>query len=277
MINLEPLLAVTGIPVNVAVLDAVGTIIGVNAPWRSFADANGSRMRDHGVGLNYLAHCGEDATGAAVRSDLTRLLNGQLDILTTNYPCHSPDQMRWCLMIGLPLARSRPAGAMLLHANLTDLLPMVLSARELAFAVQPTSPHQSALTLQSIADFVRRSVTSALAGLFAGDTVTSVASTSADDSEAADRRQVERAHLSLRHQQVFAMLGEGRSNADIAAALGVSPNTVKVHVSEILKRLGFQSRTQVALLASKIARRAERSRPIFVSGARRIVPKRPKQ
>ena len=46
--------------------------------------------------------------------------------------------------------------------------------------------------------------------------------------------------------------GKGKTNAEIARALFRSPNTIKLHVSAILKNLDLQNRTQAALLASRL-------------------------
>ena len=42
----------------------------------------------------------------------------------------------------------------------------------------------------------------------------------------------------------------GDRNRDIATALGISDNTVKFHVSNLLRKLGARSRTELAALAS---------------------------
>lgn len=42
------------------------------------------------------------------------------------------------------------------------------------------------------------------------------------------------------------LIGEGRSNADIARALVISQRTAASHVGNILAKLGFASRAQVA-------------------------------
>ncbi|WP_199423301.1 response regulator [Actinotalea solisilvae] len=57
------------------------------------------------------------------------------------------------------------------------------------------------------------------------------------------------AGLSDRERDVVRALGQGRSNAEIAAELHVSVATVKAHVSRVLEVVGLSNRTQVALLA----------------------------
>ena len=55
--------------------------------------------------------------------------------------------------------------------------------------------------------------------------------------------------LTSREREVLAELTKGRSNREIARALGISEKTVKAHVSSVLAKLGVQDRTQAALLA----------------------------
>lgn len=61
------------------------------------------------------------------------------------------------------------------------------------------------------------------------------------------------AELSPKQRQVLAQICEGKSNREIAEALKLAEGTVKVHVSEILKRLKVSSRTQAVLMASNLA------------------------
>ncbi|MEO7937403.1 MAG: circadian clock KaiB family protein, partial [Burkholderiaceae bacterium] len=48
---------VDAMPGQIALIDANGAIVAVNAAWRRFALANGMRSADHGLGLNYLDAC----------------------------------------------------------------------------------------------------------------------------------------------------------------------------------------------------------------------------
>ncbi len=54
--------------------------------------------------------------------------------------------------------------------------------------------------------------------------------------------------LSTRQLEVLELIGEGKSNKEVARALGVSPGTVKVHLRDIFERLGVHNRTEAAAL-----------------------------
>jgi DNA-binding CsgD family transcriptional regulator/Flp pilus assembly protein TadD len=53
--------------------------------------------------------------------------------------------------------------------------------------------------------------------------------------------------LTEREQEVAALIGKGKANAEIAEALVVSKRTVETYVSSVLSKLGFTSRSQIAL------------------------------
>ena len=54
--------------------------------------------------------------------------------------------------------------------------------------------------------------------------------------------------LTARQHEVLALVVQGKSNRDIAEIMGLSENTVKVHLAAIFRALGVSSRTE-ALLA----------------------------
>jgi DNA-binding NarL/FixJ family response regulator len=55
--------------------------------------------------------------------------------------------------------------------------------------------------------------------------------------------------LSAREVDVLRLIANGMENAEIAAALNISPRTAKNHVSNILAKLGLPSRVQAAVYA----------------------------
>jgi len=55
--------------------------------------------------------------------------------------------------------------------------------------------------------------------------------------------------LSRREMEVLGLMTKGMSNKEIATGLGISHQTVKNHVTSILRKLGVEDRTQAALYA----------------------------
>ncbi len=55
--------------------------------------------------------------------------------------------------------------------------------------------------------------------------------------------------LTPRQAEVLIEIGKGRSNQEIAAELGISVATVKLHVNAILQALGVRNRTEAAIIA----------------------------
>ena len=53
--------------------------------------------------------------------------------------------------------------------------------------------------------------------------------------------------LSSRERQIACLIARGMTNVEIAGDLGISPLTVKWHVSEMLRKIGVRRRLQLAL------------------------------
>jgi DNA-binding CsgD family transcriptional regulator len=58
--------------------------------------------------------------------------------------------------------------------------------------------------------------------------------------------------LSERDRELLALLGRGRSTGQIAAALAVTPNTVRTRVRRVQRKLAVSGRNQVARRARSL-------------------------
>jgi non-specific serine/threonine protein kinase len=63
--------------------------------------------------------------------------------------------------------------------------------------------------------------------------------------------------LTAREREVAALVAGGRTNREIAAALVISERTADAHVQNILNKLGFSSRAQIAAWTAEHAVRTD--------------------
>ncbi|TAA36286.1 MULTISPECIES: response regulator transcription factor [Pseudoxanthomonas] len=71
-------------------------------------------------------------------------------------------------------------------------------------------------------------------------------------SEADAQLAARLAQLTPQQFRVLMLVAEGLLNKQIAAALGLAENTVKIHVGAVLSKLGCRSRTQAAVMARSL-------------------------
>jgi DNA-binding CsgD family transcriptional regulator len=256
---LEKFKAIQVLPVSVVVLDPSGKIIGVNDRWKESGQQNGLRLPGSGVGANYLDYC--KSGNERFVADLSELLAGRLDLLTLVYPCPSPTEVRWFFLSGVPLSLEKRSGVALLHADLTGLLLLPMAVRKKALTASGNVDVEPAINLDSIGPSVEHSVTEGLSSLLA--TMLTGNTPSPQHRGAAGMRDsgevIAGARLSQRQLEILGLLGEGKTNSEIATILSRSPNTIKLHVSAILRQLNFKNRTQAAILASSLSQ-SKRSR-----------------
>ena len=74
----------------------------------------------------------------------------------------------------------------------------------------------------------------------------------APEPVAAERGPAEILGLSAREWEVLELVAAGRSNAEIAEALFISPKTASVHVTHILDKLGVNNRVEAATIAVRV-------------------------
>jgi DNA-binding CsgD family transcriptional regulator/tetratricopeptide (TPR) repeat protein len=72
------------------------------------------------------------------------------------------------------------------------------------------------------------------------------------EAAAATRGPAEILGLSAREWEVLELVAEGRSNAEIAETLFISPKTASVHVTHILDKLGVNNRVEAATIAVRV-------------------------
>lgn len=114
---------IDAVPLEVAILDAEGTIVLVNEAWRRFADDNHGTDIDYWVGTNYLdvsRQAYDDPRAADVVDGLRALLDGSGEPLRVEYPCHSPEQHRWFMVDASGFSHAGDRYAIVTHHNITD-------------------------------------------------------------------------------------------------------------------------------------------------------------
>lgn len=58
--------------------------------------------------------------------------------------------------------------------------------------------------------------------------------------------------LSRREIDVLGLIAEGQDNRHIAASLGISPYTVRIHVVSLMAKLGARTRAQAVAMAFRM-------------------------
>lgn len=113
-------------PESIALLDAEGVILAVNAAWRRFALDNGIRADGPvpGPGIDYPALCdaarGDSSQGATeAAAGIRAVLAKHLPGFSLEYPCHSPERQRWFMMMVTPIDLAG-ARAMVVHVGITE-------------------------------------------------------------------------------------------------------------------------------------------------------------
>lgn len=126
--SLPPALAsgvLDAVPFHLSVVDSQGIIVAVNAAWKRFADGQGLKLPNYGVGYSYLEACECHPTrppheGERVAAWVREILSGGRDGFHALYPCHSPDERRWFIAHGSSLEHEGARYAVVTHENVTE-------------------------------------------------------------------------------------------------------------------------------------------------------------
>jgi PAS domain S-box-containing protein len=112
------------LPAHIALLDAQGAVLSLNAAWRRFGDIHAFGMPGYGIGLNYAAICAAASGDNAVlaheaAAGIRAVLDGSAPSYTKEYAWRTPQGEWWFLMQVTPLLASQPGGAVVMHIDLT--------------------------------------------------------------------------------------------------------------------------------------------------------------
>ena len=197
---------------------------------------------------------------ALVRAGLTMILSGAGDVRVVGEAADGSE-------VPAAVAANRP------DVVLMDIrMPRIdgLAATE-ALRARPDAPEVIVLTTFDADEYVLRALRAGASGFLLKDTppteilqaVRRVAQGEATLSPTVTRQLIAHvaapsdgrrgaraalAALSEREREVALALGQGKSNAEIAAELFMSVATVKAHVSRLLVKLSLNNRVQVAIL-----------------------------
>ena len=109
---------------HVAILDEEGTVLAVNEAWRRFASQNDYADGQCGLGENYLDAC-DAPDGEAIAADIARgirrLIDGEIEQFTAEYPCHSPTEKRWFLLRVTRFVGPEGVRLVTAHENVTEM------------------------------------------------------------------------------------------------------------------------------------------------------------
>lgn len=140
----------------------------------------------------------------------------------------------------LALPEPRPEIIVLTTFDADDLVIGAVRAGASGFLLKDTAPEQILAAVHRVTDgdpFLSPSVTRQV--------MAAAVASGPDPRTTAARERL--AVLTDRERQIALAIGQGRTNAEIAAELYLSVATVKAHVTHLLTRLGAQNRVQIAI------------------------------
>ncbi len=111
-------------PASIVLLDKQGRITKVNSLWKAFADENGYRHDNYGIGLNYLEVTEKasklDPSITNTAKSLKSLINGEISSFSEIYPCDYMDKKMWFRIIGTRNFEYEDMAIVIMHYDISD-------------------------------------------------------------------------------------------------------------------------------------------------------------
>lgn len=109
---------------EIVVTDSQGMIMAANSAWQEFGSENGATESARTpIGVNYLEVCEKaalagDQSAKEALEGIRQVLSGAKHQFAMEYPCHSPNDLRWFVMRALPL-KNKTGGIVITHQDVT--------------------------------------------------------------------------------------------------------------------------------------------------------------
>lgn len=168
---------------------------------------------------------------------LARVPAVQPDVVLAGSRLHDPDSAEMCrqLLATLPglhvlmidVDADRKLVAQVISAGASGMVPGTADEEDLVDAIETAAAGRTVMSTQALMSILNR------------------------EHEAADPL----AGLTPLERELFELVGQGLSNAEIAEAMRLAPGTVRNYVSRLLRKLAVERRAQLVALAAQRARR----------------------
>jgi DNA-binding CsgD family transcriptional regulator len=266
--------AIDSLSANIAVLDEHGLILETNRSWQQFGQENKIEISADTVGLNYLKIC-DSTVGTSAEMEKARevahgirnVIAAELDTFGTDYPCHSPEEKRWCYVRATRLEGNGPVRVVVSHEDVTPikLVEETLRERELELELQTQNLEEANTALRVL--LKRREEDKGeleekvLANVkeLVNPYLNRLKNTTLDPQQRAHLELIESnlndiispflhqlsskyLNLTPREIEVATLVKEGKVTKEIAEILNLSMNAVDFHRKNIRQKLGLKNK-----------------------------------
>jgi DNA-binding CsgD family transcriptional regulator len=223
------------------VLDRDGKIVDVSDTWKRWASLGGLTLPNYGLGENYLKHCVfNDPSSVELIRGLKQILDRQIDFFSMLYPCDRGPRKEWFMMTAFAIDAG-PGRTAIAHLDFSAAL---IGKTELSARMVSSGPAALGQMEELVTRVVRRSIAESVS-----KSKLATPEPVIQEFASHDRRALGK--LTRCQMDILGHLAVGASNREIAAARGISINTVKAQVAALTRALSFSNRTQTALFAAR--------------------------
>jgi DNA-binding CsgD family transcriptional regulator len=266
--------AIDSLAANIAILDEHGAILETNRSWQQFGQENKIESSADTVGLNYLKIC-DSAIGAPeetekareVADGIRKVIAGELDEFGTDYPCHSPEEKRWCYVRATRLAAPGPGKVVVSHEDVTAIkvVEEALKEREIELELKKEGLEEANTALRVLLrkreEDKRELEEKVLANVkeLVNPYLERLRNTSLDSHQKAHVEIIESnlneiispflhqlsskyLNFTPREIEVATLVKEGKATKEIAEILNLSMNAVDFHRKNIREKLGLKNK-----------------------------------